>query len=201
MTRAEQSLKADKSPQPDTATEMGSAMAEIWRRLKWEEKREFVRLVDWGELERARQESSQSQHWDPRIYVGTTPAGLSFELLSEHVIDFVCTLSNVLSPREINAFVQDDEGYREYDRLDSIKTFLQEHRDTLHKDYVMIEFDDSTLVSAGDGCLSLALEGSHRQAVRIIATRFLKVCGYEHEFRQEHFSVVMWKDTLEVKEW
>ena len=97
--------------------------------------------------------------------------------------------------------VQDDEGYPECDRLDSIETFLQEHRETLYKDYMMIEFDDSTLISAGDGCLSLALEGSHRQAVKTIATRFLKVCGYEHEFRQEHFSEVVRQDTLEVKEW
>lgn len=177
------------------------ALAEMLDRLTPKEKKEFARLVDLDELMQLKAAVPQKRRLgDPKVYVGTTPSGLSLELPVEHAIEFIRWLADVLAPRRIEIFTSENGGSKEYScSTDEFSEFLKTHR-PLSENWSMIEFDEVTLVSGGGGCFSLSLEGVSREMIREIAQGALEICGFEHRFSGDKFSAVVWDGELEVKE-
>lgn len=101
------------------------ALAEMLGRLTPKEKKEFARLVDLDELMQLKMALPQERRiGDPKVYVGTTPGGLSLELPVEHAIEFIRWLADVLAPRRIEIFTSEDgkaKGY--FCPLDSFLSF------------------------------------------------------------------------------
>jgi hypothetical protein len=177
-------------------------MMEMLGRLTPEEKIEFARLVDLDELMRLKVTVSQERRvGDPKVYVGTTPSGLSLELPVEHALEFVRWLADILAPQRIEIFASENGRSKEYScSMGEFSEFLSTHDQPLSEDWSMIEFDEVTLISGGGGCFSLALEGVSRERVREIAQGALQVCGFEYRFSADEFSAVVWNGELEVKE-
>ncbi len=183
---------------------IASDLAELIDRLTVEEKREFVKIIDWDELQRLRVEIARDESknfGEPRVYIGTTEDGLSLELPMESVLPFINFLPRVLTIDKIEIFILDNQGSKEYRCAASeLKNFLEKHLKALHDGSIMIEFGPHTLISGGGGCLSLALENVPRAMVRAIAGKALELCGFEYQFKKEQFSAIVWEDRLEVEE-
>jgi hypothetical protein len=176
------------------------ALTELLDRLTIEEKREFARLIDWEEFQRLRVEAGSVRRvGDPKVYVGTTPDGLSLELPVGKVPAFLSSLPGILSANTVAIFVQDGDGSQEWQcPADELAGWLEAHSAAWRDGSLMIEFGPHTLVSGGGGCLSLALTDSSIR--RAIAEQALAVCGFRHTFVREHFSAIVWEDRLEVQE-
>jgi hypothetical protein len=176
------------------------ALKEMLGRLTPEEKKKFARLVDLDELIQLKAAVPQERRiGDPKVYVGTTPSGLSLELPIEHAIEFISWLADILVPRRIEIFTSENGGSREYScSADEFPEFLKTHP-SLSDNWSMIEFDEVTLVSGGGGCFSLALEGVSKEVIQEIAQGALKICGFEHRFLADDFSAIVWDGELEVR--
>jgi hypothetical protein len=176
-----------------------AALAELIGRLTIEEKRELAMVIDWDEFRRLRK--SERRIGDPKVYVGTTRDGLSLELPLECVHSLIQALPASLSVESVEIFAQDGNGSREYSLAASeLGTWLGSHANVLQEGLVMIEFGPHTLTSGGGGCLSLALENVSSSTLREIARKALTLCGFDHKFKGDKFSALVWKDQLEVSE-
>ena len=176
-----------------------AALAELIDRLTIEEKRKLAKVIDWNELQRLRK--SERRIGDPKVYVGTTRDGLSLELPLECVRPFIQALPASLSVESVEIFAQDGNGSREYSLAASeLETWLGSHANVLQEGSIMIEFGPHTLTSGGGGCLSLALDNASRYTLQEIAREALTLCGFNHEFKGDEFSALVWKDQLEVNE-
>jgi len=90
-------------------------LAEMLGRLTPGEKKEFARLVDLDELVQLKADVSHERRiGNPKVYVGTTPGGLSLELPVEHVIEFIRWLADMLVPQRIEIFTSENGGSKEY---------------------------------------------------------------------------------------
>jgi hypothetical protein len=178
------------------------ALAEMLGHLTPKEKKEFARLVDLDELIQLKMALPRERRiGDPKVYVGTTPSGLSLELPVEHAIEFIRWLADMLVPQRIEIFTSENGGSKEYSvSMDEFSKFLSAHDQSLSEKWSMIEFDEVTLVSGGGGCFSLSLEGVSREMIREIAQGALEICGFEHRFSADEFSAVSWDGELEAKE-
>jgi len=178
---------------------IAAALAELIDRLTIEEKRELVKVVDWDELQRLRK--TERRVGDPKVYVRTTTDGLSLELPMECVRPFIQSLPAILSIERVEIFVQDGNGSKEYSLAASeLGAWLRGHADLLQEGSIMIELGPHTLISGGGGCLSLALENVPGSMLRELAMKALRLCGFDHEFKGDRFSALVWDDQLEVKE-
>ena len=138
---------------------------------------------------------------EPKIYLSTTSAGLSFELPVECTARFIKLLTDSLKPQRVEIYFNDDEEHREVSlSADEISGFWEAHPGLLTEGWFMMELDDNTLVSGGGGCFSLELTGNAGDLRREIAEETLQICGFEHRFTSEEFSAIVWEDKLEVKE-
>jgi hypothetical protein len=180
-------------------------LAEIVERLTAEEKREFTQLVNWEELQRLRSEvriaPTARRVGDPRLYLQTTQDGLSLDLPLEHVPAFIAMLQEKLASQTIEIYVRNGEEPEEVSCLASnLVVWLESHADVLREGAIMMEFGRHTLISAGEGCLSLTLEDAPAALRREIAQQALTICGFPHQFRGDRFSALVWRDQLEVTE-
>jgi hypothetical protein len=179
------------------------ALAELIGRLSLEEKRALVNLLDWDALRHLREEAVAQARWvgDPRIYVGTTASGLGLELPVECIPLFLSELPFLLSIRRVEILVQNSQRVEEYRcAAADLEDWLARHPQAWQEEAMMIELGPHTLVSGGGGCLSLTLENVSLAIRQKIAQRALQVCGYDHTFKQDHFSAIVWNDHLEVNE-
>jgi hypothetical protein len=179
------------------------ALAELLDRLTIEEKREFARLIDWQEFQWLRMTAAESARCvgDPKVYVGTTPDGLSLELPVGKVPAFLSSLPGLLAANAVAIFVQDGDGSQEWQcPADELASWLAVHSAAWRDGSLMIEFGPYTLVSGGGGCLSLILIGQSGSLRRAIAEQALTLCGFRHTFTGERFSAIVWEDRLEVSE-
>lgn len=76
--------------------------------------------------------------------------------------------------------------------------FLDAHQDVLLEGSLMVELGGATLVSGGEGCMLLTMEGISREVQRHLATEALRVCGFDYEFVGDSFTATAWDDELEV---
>lgn len=181
---------------PSTIAE---ALAELIDRLTIEEKRKLAEVVDWDELQRLRK--TERRVGDPKVYIGTTKDGLSLELPAECIRLFIRALPAILSVENVGIFTQDGKGSREYSLADSeLEAWLEGHANVLQEGSIMIEFGPHTLISGGGGCLSLALDNVPSSTLRKIASKALRLCGFDHKFKGDKFSALVWEDQLEVNE-
>jgi len=176
-----------------------TSLAELIGRLSIEEKRELAKIIDWNDLQRLR--NSERRIGEPKVYVGTTKNGLSLELPVECVRPFIQALPASLSVESVEIFAQDGNGSREYSLAASeLEAWLESHANVLWEGSLMIEFGPHTLTSGGGGCLSLALENASSSMLQKIAREALKLCGFDHKFKWDTFSALVWEDQLEVNE-
>ncbi len=179
------------------------ALVEMIERLSLEEKYTLANLLDWDALQQLREEAvAQTRRvGDPRIYVGTTESGLSLELALECVPAFLNALPSLLSVQHVEILVQNGQGTNEYYcTAADLKDWLAHHPKAWRESAMMIELGLHTLVSGGGGCLSLTLENVSPATRREIAQMALQLCGYDHTFKQDRFSAIVWENQLEVTE-
>lgn len=110
------------------------ALAQLIERMTPEEKREFAMALDWEELQRLRVEAigqkRERRVGDPQIYVGTTASGLSLELPLDCVLPFMSSLPHTLAIEQVDIFVQDGQGSKEYScAADELEGWLISHPD------------------------------------------------------------------------
>jgi hypothetical protein len=176
-----------------------AALAELIGRLTVEEKGKLAKIIDWDEFRWLRK--SERRVGEPKVYVGTTKDGLSLELPLECVRPFIQALPASLSVESVEIFAQDGNGSREYSLAASeLEAWLESHANVLREGSLMIEFGPHTLTSGGGGCLSLALENTSGSTLREIARKALGLCGFDHKFKGNKFSALVWEDQLEVNE-
>ncbi len=199
---------------------IGQALAELVKRLTSEEKREFVRWLSWEELEGLRHEvvdtfaslspgleseeavaQSPRRVGEPRVYVGTTPDGLALELPVECVATFVKRLPIILSVSSIEVYLRRNDKGEEYQvSPEEFADFLDNHREVLLEGSLMVELNGATLVSGGEGCMLLTLEGFSGEVRRRLATEALRICGFGYEFASDSFTATVWNEELEVSD-
>lgn len=180
-------------------------LAEIVERLTAAEKQEFTQLVNWEELQRLRIEArplpAVKHVGEPRLYVATTAAGLSLDLPLEHTLAFIARLPGALTIETVEIFVQNGEGSQQTScPAADLTVWLERHEALLRDGAIMLEFGPHTMISAGEGCLSLSLEDPPSALPRQIAQQALTLCGFHHQFQGDHFSAIVWDDQLEVTE-
>jgi len=179
------------------------AMVEMIERLDLEEKRALANLLDWDALRQLREDAVPQARrvGDPRIYVGTTASGLGLELPLEYVPLFLRALLSLLSVQHVEILVQNGQGTEETrcTRAD-LEDWLTRHPEAWQEDAMMVELGPHTLVSGGGGCLSLTLENAPSTTRQEIARIALQLCGYDHTFKRDRFSAIVWNDQLEVVE-
>jgi len=182
-----------------STSKTAAALAELIGCLTTEGKRKLVKVIDWDELQRLRK--SERHIGDPKVYVGTTKNGLSLELPLECVRPFIQALPASLSIESVEIFAQDGNGSREYSLTASeLEAWLEDHANALQEGSIMIEFGPHTLISGGGGCLSLALENASSSMLQKIAREALQLCGFDHKFKGDEFSALVWENQLEVNE-
>ena len=178
-------------------------VVEMVGRLSLEEKRALVSFLDWNTLLPLREEPIAQTRLvgDPRIYVGTTASGLGLELPLEHVPAFLSALPFLLSVQHVEILVQNGQGTQEYRcTVADLKDWLAHHPQVWQERAMMIEMGPHTLTSGGGGCLSLALDNVPLAIRQEIAQMALQLGGYDHTFKRDRFSAIVWEDQLEVTE-
>lgn len=197
-----------------TGTGIGQALAELVNRLTQEERIEFAQSLSWEELEPLRHTESPAgskevqpegnrvrRMGDPKVYVGTTVDGLALELPADRTATFIKYLANALSASSIDVYLRRKGKGEEYNlAINELDEFLSTHQEVVsHRSWTM-ELDEATLVSGNGGCLLLSLEGMPGVLKRQLATKALRVCGFDYDFTGDKFSAVVWNDELEVTE-
>lgn len=198
-------MKGKASKKTTRSAVVVEGLAELMNRLTLEEKCELVRIMNWSELDRLREEAESILHrtrlGDPKVYVERTDEGLNFEAPPEKVSKFLEELVRYLSPKKIEIYLMRDGGFEELSfPLKEFMNYLGVSQEIIANHYAMIDFDSYTLISGGGGCLSLTLLGVANEVVREIAEQFLGICGYPYKFSKDEFSAIVWTDKLEVKE-
>ncbi len=166
-------------------------------------KGEFITTLDWSEIERIKSKFRLDRKdricGDPRIYIGTTPRGLSFEIPEDKVAGFLQIICQSLLPTKVEIFAQLEKDTKEIScSRDEFLNVINNQTELFLKNSVMIEFDSHSLVTGGSGCFSLELLDVPSKLKRSIAEKTLNLCGFDHRFKMDEFSIVVWKDKLEV---
>lgn len=200
--KAKQQKGLEKSVSPSL---MAAALREMFNRLTDEEKREFITIFDWNEIEQIRSEDRLGEKdricGDPKIYIGTTPSGLGFEIPEDKVAGFLQIICECLLPTKVEIFAQLEEGSQEFlCSNDEFSNLIRNQTELFLKNSVMIELDGHSLVSGGGGCFSLELLDAPNKLKRDIAEKVLDLCGFDYRFRMDAFSAVVWEDKLEVRD-
>jgi len=112
--KAKQHKGIEKSISPSL---MAAALREMFNRLTDEEKREFIKIFDWKEIEKIKSEDRLARKdkicGDPKIYIGTTPSGLGFEIPEDKVVGFLQIICECLLPTKVEIFAQLEDGTQE----------------------------------------------------------------------------------------
>jgi hypothetical protein len=186
-----------------SSSRLAEAVVEIISRMTPQEKQELSRLLNWDELESLREADSQSNgHPDePKLYLGTTPRGLSLEIPSEKVSSVFGVLLDELAPKRIEVFLLGPEDFGELSLSeDEFRDLLQREPHYFGERYATLEFGDHEIVCGGDGCLSIVLSSSFLPGRKKLAGNLLKACGFPHHFKKDEFHAIVWENELEVEE-
>ena len=142
--------------------------------------------------------SREAEFMDPEIYVGSNWDGLSFEIPTAYVHRFLVSLGHALQPEKITIYFERN-GSEEV-----LTSSLDEYEDKLtivgercldHS--FMVEFDEHTLFTGGEGCFSLQAEvGPVR--LQQIAQTILDELGVEHRLNREDFQIAVVNGQVKV---
>ncbi len=184
---------------------MAAELREMFNRLTDEEKREFIKIFDWNEIEQIRSEDRLGEKdricGDPKIYIGTTASGLGFDIPEDKVAGFLQIICECLLPTKVEIFAQLEEGSQELlCSNDEFLNIIGSRTDFFLKNSVMIEFDGHSLITGGGGCFSLELLDPPSKLKRDIAEKVLGLCGFDYRFKMDDFSAVVWEGKLEVRD-
>ena len=142
--------------------------------------------------------SREAEYMDPEIYVGSSWDGLSFEIPAAYVHRFLVSLGHALQPEKITIYFERN-GSEEV-----LTSSLNEYEDKLtivgercldHS--FMVEFDEHTLFTGGEGCFSLQAEVGSARLQRIAQT-ILDELGVEHRLDREDFQIAVVNGQVKV---
>ena len=142
--------------------------------------------------------SLEAEFVDPEIYVGSNWDGLSFEIPAAHVHRFLVSLGHALQPERITIYFKQN-GSEEVltSSLDEYETKLTMVGEGCLDPSFMVEFDEHTLFTGGEGCFSLQAEiGPAR--LQQIAQTILDEIGVEHRLDREDFQVAVVNGQVKV---
>ena len=199
-TKQQEGIEKSVSP-----SRMAAAFREIFNRLTDKEKREFIRIFDWNEIEEIESKDRLGREdricGDPKIYIGTTPSGLSFEIPDDKVAGFLQIICQSLLHTKVEIFAQLEEGTQEIAcSNDEFLNLINNQTELFLNNSVMIEFDGHSLITGGGGCFSLELLDAPSKLKRDVAEKILNLCGFGYRFKMDEFSAVVWEDKLEVRD-
>ena len=140
----------------------------------------------------------EAEFMDPEIYVGSNWDGLSFEIPAACVHRFLVALGHALQPEKITIYFEQN-GSEEVltSSLDKYEDKLTVVGERCLDHSFMIEFDEHTLFTGGEGCFSLQAEvGPVR--LQHIAQTILDELGVEHQLDREDFQIAVVKGQVKV---
>lgn len=185
-----------------------TALAELLKRMTPEEQAEFAAQLTWEQIHRL--EDLKKQHdartdvhtngQEPHIYVSVGPDSISFEAPVEQVIPLIQRIATELETSTVVVrFPDRDSGQVLREPTAELRSVLTEEEESLLRESLIIEIDDSTLYSQGGGCLLLNT-GAPTEKKRAIAEGFLQLCGYSHRVTGDRFTALVRDDELEILE-
>lgn len=142
--------------------------------------------------------SREAEFMDPEIYVGSNWDGLSFEIPTAYVHRFLVSLGHALQPEKITIYFERN-GSEEV-----LTSSLNEYEDKLtivgerclgHS--FMVEFDEHTLFTGGEGCFSLQAEIGPAELQQIAQT-ILDELGVEYRLDREDFQIAVVNGRVKV---
>jgi hypothetical protein len=142
--------------------------------------------------------SREAEFMDPEIYVGSNWDGLSFEIPAAYVHRFLVSLGRALQPERITIYFKQN-GSEEVSTasLDEYEDKLTMVGEGCLDHSFMVEFDEHTLFTGGEGCFSLQAEiGPAR--LQQIAQTILDELGVEYRLDREDFQVTVVNGQLKV---
>ncbi|MFV9645840.1 MAG: AbrB/MazE/SpoVT family DNA-binding domain-containing protein [Desulfobacterales bacterium] len=125
----------------------------------------------------------------PKLFVGLTEGGLSFEIPPEKIYDFLCTLARALKPETIRIYYQEDPSAKEIAcSASSFKQKLKTIGEFISDASLIIEYNGYTLYSGGEGCFSLdaALDAGEK---RRIGSSILDMFGLSKDVFSDKFEI------------
>ena len=184
--------------------ELPHAVIELIKRMTPQEKQELSKLLNWkdlGQPKDANISSNGRRHGDPKFYIGTTPKGLNLEIPKAKINAVLKLLIKELSPENIEIFLSGPDDFSELKLLsEDFKKIIKQDSGYFSDLYALIEMDENEIISAGEGCISIALSSSFMPKRSAIATKILGTCGYSYQFKNDQFYAIVWDDDLEVEE-
>jgi hypothetical protein len=142
--------------------------------------------------------SHETKFMDPEIYVGSNWDGLSFEIPAAYVHRFLVSLGHALQPEKITIY------FRRNGSEEVLTSSLDDYEDKLaiagercldHS--FMVEFDEHTLFTGGEGCFSLQAEVGPAKLQQIAQT-ILDELEVEHRLDREDFQVAVINGQVKV---
>ena len=142
--------------------------------------------------------SREAEFMDPEIYVGSNWDGLSFEIPAVYIHRFLVSLGRALQPEKITIYFKQN-GSEEVltSSLDEYEAKLTIVGEQCLDHSFMVEFDEHTLFTGGEGCFSLQAEVGPAR-LRQIAQIILDELGVEHRLDREDFQVAVVNGQVKV---
>ena len=101
---------------------------------------------------------------------------------------------------EVTVRFHEDGERREWQGLaNELPEMLQNHREIINDDAVVVEYGQHTMYSNGGGCMMLNTTAD-AEVKRQIAQHFLDLCGYPHRVGSGRFIALIRDGRLEVLE-
>lgn len=181
------------------------AVAELIKRMSQSEQAALLSHFTWQELkeweELKRELESQATLWpEPKVFVEIGAEEMIFEAPPEKVIPFLQQLVQDMGVEKVTVRFHEDGERREWQGLaNELPEMLQNHREIINDDAVVVEYGQHTMYSNGGGCMMLNTT-AEAEVKRQIAQHFLDLCGHPHRVESDRFIALVRDGRLEVLE-
>lgn len=141
-----------------------------------------------------------AEETQPEIYIGTTPAGMSFEIPEGRIKDFLILLGMHLGHEKISIYYGRNNNSGRINC--SPNRFVQEIKkieDFIGDSSLMIEFDQATLYSGGGGCFSLDVI-LNDQEKKELAEELMSLLDFDVSLEEKGFHIMVRDKRLEVRQ-
>lgn len=138
---------------------------------------------------------------EPEAFVKVYPDMISFETLKENLIDILCQFSEDLKANEITVRyeVTGKIGELAIEKR-KFRGVLEDIKEILYNESVIIEIGENTIYSNGGGCILLELTSNRVVRKRQIVKNFMKIVGFKVNVKTDNFTAWVKDGKLRVLE-
>lgn len=173
------------------------AVAEMITKMSVEEQAELVLYLSWSQLrawemlKRELEEQAVLPTGEPEVYVEVKPDVINFETPADRVLQVLSQLAQDLNAKDIQVRFDEDSQSREFICSPSnLMAVLEENKDLVSEEPVVIEYGEDTLYSNGGGCMMLKTVVND-EVKREIARHFLTICGFPYPVEGNRFTALV----------